>query len=531
MPAAIDIPPVLSPLTAFRNEPYADFNRPEMRAVYLAALEKVRGRLGREYLCRIGDRSLGANEKFQSLNPARSSEVIGIHSEATPAMAAEAVDEAARTFPCWRLAPVANRVEILRRVAGLLRERKPEFAAWMSLEVGKSFPEAEADVAEAIDFCEFYALQMLHLGAGTPLPQLPGERNLLVHLPLGVVAVIPPWNFPLAIMAGMTVAAWVAGNTVVLKPSSDSATIAAIFYELLGEAGLPAGVVNLVTGSGAAVGRALVEDARVRAIAFTGSKAAGLDINERAARSAPGQRWIKRAILEMGGKDAIVVAADADLDAAADGIVASAFGYQGQKCSACSRAIVADAVYDDLLERLQSRIPKIRVGSPQDFSCAMGPVIHARAMEKILGYIEIGKSEGRLLAGGKRLTGPEFDEGFYIAPTLIADVAPRARLAQEEVFGPVLAVIRCRDLAEGLAIANDSEYGLTGAVYSRDPQNLALARRDFHAGNLYLNRKCTGAMVGAHPFGGFNLSGTDSKAGGPDYLQLFTQAQSIAEKI
>ncbi len=372
---------------------------------------------------------------------------------------------------------------------------------------------------------------MLHLDAGTPLPQLPGERNSLVYLPLGVVAVIPPWNFPLAIMAGMTVAAWVAGNTVVLKPSSDSATIAAIFYELLREAGLPEGVVNLVTGNGAAVGRALVEDVRVRAIAFTGSKAAGLDINERAARPAPGQRWIKRAILEMGGKDAIVVAADADLEAAAEGIIASAFGYQGQKCSACSRVIVADPVYDDLIERLRARMAKIRVGSPQDFACAMGPVINARAMEKILGYIEIGKSEGRLLAGGKRLIGPEYDEGFYIAPTLIADVAPGARLAQEEVFGPVLAVIRCRDLAEGLAIANDSEYGLTGAVYSRDPQNLALARRDFHVGNLYLNRKCTGAMVGAHPFGGFNLSGTDSKAGGPDYLQLFTQAQAIAEKI
>jgi 1-pyrroline-5-carboxylate dehydrogenase len=345
---------------------------------------------------------------------------------------------------------------------------------------------------------------------------------------VGVCAVIPPWNFPFAIMAGMTAAAIVTGNTVILKPSSDSPTIAARFLDVLEEAGMPPGVVNFCPGSGSTFGHAIVEHPKTRLIAFTGSKGVGLDIHARAAQTKPGQIWIKRTILEMGGKDSIIVSTDCDLDAAVEGVVASAFGFSGQKCSACSRAIVEEPVYDVFLERVRERVETLRVGDPAA-NANMGPVVNRSAMDTILSYIEIGKGEGRLLTGGNAVVTPE--GGFYLEPTVIADVAPMARIAQEEIFGPVLAVIRANDYDDALAIANNTEYGLTGAVYSSSHEKLEHARRAFHVGNLYFNRKCTGAMVGAHPFGGFNMSGTDSKAGGPDYLLLFTQAKSIAEKL
>jgi 1-pyrroline-5-carboxylate dehydrogenase len=400
-------------------------------------------------------------------------------------------------------------------------------AAWMVFEVGKSWAEADADVAEAIDFCDFYGSEMLRLAGPQPLGPVAGEANELRYIPLGVGAVIPPWNFPLAILCGMTTASWVAGNTVVLKPSSDSPTIGAQFMAILEEAGLPGGVVNFLTGSGATVGNALVTHPKTRFVAFTGSKEVGLNINELAAKTPPGQIWIKRVVAEMGGKDSIVVDSGVDLDVAADGVFASAFGFQGQKCSACSRAIVVEDVYDAFLEKLRARTQKVRIGATDDPGVYLGPVINETAMRSILNYIEVGKKEGRLIAGGKAAG----DDGYFIEPTIIADIPPKARISQEEIFGPVLAVLKARDFEDALSIANNTEYGLTGAVYSKSREHLEDARARFHVGNLYFNRKCTGALVGGHPFGGFNMSGTDSKAGGRDYLLLFTQAKVISEKL
>jgi len=397
----------------------------------------------------------------------------------------------------------------------------------MILEVGKSWAEADADTAETIDFCEFYGREALRYAGPQPLVRIPGEDNELRYIPLGVGAVIPPWNFPCAIMAGMTTASLVTGNAVVLKPSSDSPAVAAFFVEILREAGLPPGVVNFVTGSGAKVGNALVEHPKTRFVAFTGSKQVGLHITEQAARPRPGQIWIKRVIAEMGGKDFIIVDDDAHLEAAVKGVVASAFGYQGQKCSACSRVIVHERVYPAFVERLVHKTREIRVGPTTDPANFMGPVINESAFSKILNYIEIGKREGKLIQGGHPLPG----EGFFIPPTIVADVDPKARIAQEEIFGPVLAVIRARDLDDAIRISNDSEYGLTGAIYCRDSRHISRAKEECHVGNLYINRKCTGALVGVHPFGGFNMSGTDSKAGGRDYLLLFTQAKSISEAL
>ncbi|HEX9198235.1 MAG TPA: L-glutamate gamma-semialdehyde dehydrogenase, partial [Acidobacteriaceae bacterium] len=417
---------------------------------------------------------------------------------------------------------------LLFRTAALIRELKFDMCAWLTYEVGKNWAEADADVGETIDFLEFYAREALRLDAATTPIQLPGEANRLRYIPLGIGAVIPPWNFPLAIMAGMTAAAIVCGNTVILKPSGDAPTIAAIFFSLLEEAGLPDGVVNFCPGSGSKFGSAIVAHPQTRFIAFTGSKAVGLDIHERAAKTQTGQKFIKRTVLEMGGKDSIIVESDCDINAAVEGVVASAFGFNGQKCSACSRAIVDASIYDVFCDRLRERVAMIKQGDPVENFYA-GPVVNKAAYKQILEYIEIGKSEGRLLAGGKAFQ--HADNGYYIEPTVIADVAPAARISLEEIFGPVLAVIKSKNFDDALAIANNTEYGLTGAIYSSSREKLRRASEEFHVGNLYLNRKCTGAMVGAHPFGGFNMSGTDSKAGGPDYLLLFTQAKSIAEKL
>jgi len=435
---------------------------------------------------------------------------------------------ALRAFESWGKTTVEERSSLLLGAAEVIRKRKFEFMAWLTYEVGKNWAEADADVGETIDFLEFYAREALRLGAATTPIQYPGERNELFYIPLGVGAVIPPWNFPFAIMAGMTAAAIVAGNTVILKPSSDSPTIAARFVEVLEQAGLPDGVVNFCPGSGSSFGNAIVEHPKTRFIAFTGSKAVGLEIHKRAAHPQPGQIWIKRTILEMGGKDSILVCADADLDAAMDGVVASAFGFSGQKCSACSRAIIEAPLYDVFVERLRERVATLTIGDPAA-NPNMGPVINQASLDSILRYIEIGKKEGKLIAGGNAPA--TTDGGYFLEPTVFADFAPNAIIAQEEIFGPVLALIKVAGFEEGLGVANNTEYGLTGSIYSTDRERLDRARRDFHVGNLYFNRKCTGAMVGAHPFGGFNMSGTDSKAGGLDYLYLFTQAKSVAEKL
>jgi 1-pyrroline-5-carboxylate dehydrogenase len=512
----------------FRNEPFTDFSQHHNAHAMREALTRVGDQLGHEYPLIIGGERVKTSGKIESRNPARPAQIVGIHQKAGAEHAQQAVQAALQAFETWRFLAAAERASLLLRAAELIRERKFDFCAWLTYEVGKNYAEADADVGETIDFLEFYAREALRLAAASTPIQLPGEHDELLYIPLGVGAVISPWNFPFAIMAGMTAAAIVAGNTVVLKPSSDSPTIAARFMEVLEEAGLPGGVVNFCPGSGGTFGNAVVAHPKTRFIAFTGSKEVGLDIHERAAKAQPGQIWIKRTILEMGGKDSIIVCADADFDAAVDGVIASAFGFSGQKCSACSRVIVEEAIYPEFIDRLRERADQLTVGDPAT-NPNMGPVVNEGALRTILDYIEIGKKEGRLLAGGKTIETPE--KGYYVAPTVIADIAPDARLAQEEIFGPVLAVIRARDFDHALEIANNTEFGLTGAVYSTDRVKLDRARREFHVGNLYFNRKCTGAMVGAHPFGGFNMSGTDSKAGGPDYLYLFTQAKSVAEKL
>ncbi|HEX8163484.1 MAG TPA: L-glutamate gamma-semialdehyde dehydrogenase [Pyrinomonadaceae bacterium] len=512
----------------FRNEAFTDFSKEENAAAMRAALEKVGGELGRDYPLVIGGERIRTGKTFDSTNPARKTEVVGRFQKASAELARTAIERADETFKTWSRTPPAARAELLFKVARLLRERKHEFSAWMIHEVAKTWGEADGDTAEAIDFCEFYAREMLRYAEPQPVVKIEGEENALTYIPLGVGVVIPPWNFPLAIMAGMTVASVVTGNTVVLKPSSDAPTIAYKFFELLEEAGMPAGVVNFCPGSGAEVGDTLVDHARTRYVAFTGSKEIGLRIVERAAKHQEGQVWIKRVVAEMGGKDAIIVDADTDLDEAATGVVQSAFGFQGQKCSACSRAIIHADVYDSLLEKIAERTEKIKVGDPVEQATTMSAVINEKAFKTINKYIEWGQADGgRLVAGG----GSDGEQGFFVEPTVIADVKPGDRVEQEEIFGPVLACVRAKDFDDALRIANDTEYGLTGAVYTNDAAKLDRAREEFHVGNLYLNRKCTGALVGVHPFGGFNMSGTDSKAGGRDYLGLFMQAKVSSEKI
>ncbi|MDE3199095.1 MAG: L-glutamate gamma-semialdehyde dehydrogenase [Acidobacteriota bacterium] len=514
-------------LAAFRNEPYADFTKPETQQKAREALDQVRAKLGREYPVLIGGERIVTGEKLTSLNPSRIGEVIGVHAKATPDLADRAVETMYANFAAWSRTPAAERIAMAVKTASLIRERKMEFDAWLVLEAGKTWPEAEAEVSEAIDFCEYYAREMERLAGPQNVVQMPGERDEMRYLALGVGIVIPPWNFALAILCGMAVAALVTGNTVIIKPSSETPAIAAIFAETLLEAGFPASSFCLLTGSGGAIGDRLVAHPKTRFISFTGSRDVGLHINEIAAQPRAGQIWIKRVIAEMGGKDAIIVDADCDLASAVEGVAVSAFGYQGQKCSACSRAIVDDKVYDEFTARLKERVAKMAVGAPEVPSTYVGPVISAGAKRSIMRYIELGKSEGKLLTGG--FEGPP--EGHFIQPTVIVDVDSKARVFQEEIFGPVLAVARARDFDHALAMANDSQYGLTGAIYSNNREHVERAREEFFVGNMYINRKCTGAMVGAHPFGGFNMSGTDSKAGGPDYLLLFLQAKSIAEKI
>jgi len=529
--ATIEAPPRLQVRLhegPFVNEPSVDFSREDNARKMRSALEKVRGQLGREYDLILGGKRVRTAEKIKSLNPAHPSQVVGVHQKAGKEHVEPAMNAALKAFASWSRTTVEERASLVFRVGDLLRERKYEFMAWLVFEVSKNWAEADGDIAETIDFCELYAREALRLQKTAPHVQLPGERDSLFYIPLGVGAVIPPWNFPCAIMAGMTLASIVCGNTVVLKPSSDSPTIAAKFIELLEEAGMPEGVVNFCPGAGASFGDAVVSHPKTRYIAFTGSREVGLHINQSAATQAPGQIWIKRTVLEMGGKDAILVDADTDLDAAVEGVSQAAFGFQGQKCSACSRAIVDERVYDKFLDRLKARVEKFTVGDPAE-NYDLGAVINEGSMKTILEYIEAGKRDGRLLTGGGRAS--HAGEGYYLQPTVFADIQPKSKLEQEEIFGPVLAVIRSKNFDHALEIANDTEFGLTGAVYTKSRDKIERAVRDFHVGNLYINRKCTGAIAGAHPFGGFNMSGTDSKSGGPDYLYLFSQGKSVGEKV
>ena len=513
-------------LTPFKNEPFTDFTKEENRRRMQEALARVESQLGREYALVINGERVKTRETFVSINPSEKDQVVGVLAKATTEEAERAIQVATERFEYWKRVPPEERAMVLLRAATLLKRRKLEFAAWQVFEVGKNWAEADADVAEAIDYLEFYAREMIRYAQPQELTPIETERNEYFYIPLGPVVVIPPWNFPLAIMLGMTTAALVTGNTVVLKPASDSAVIAYHFVELMEEAGLPAGVLNLITGPGSTVGDYLVAHPKTRMIAFTGSMEVGKHIYELAAKVQPGQIWLKRVIAEMGGKDAIIVDEDAlNLEEAADAVVASAYGFQGQKCSAASRLIVTEPIYEKFVEMVKERTEKIEIGPAKD-NYFMGPVINASAEAKILAYIEIGKEEGKLVTGGEKAPG----NGFYIKPTIFKDVPEDARIAQEEIFGPVLAVIKARDFDDAIRIANNTIYGLTGSVFTADPLKIKKAKEEFHVGNLYINRKCTGALVDVHPFGGFNMSGTDSKAGGRDYLLLFLQGKSVSEK-
>ena len=520
--------PAVRTLAEFKNEPFTDFSVPANQEAMKAALAKVKSQLGRSYPLIIGGERIETGDWLTSTNPAAPDQVIGKFAKATQKQAEQAIQAALAAFESWKKVPAQERAELLFRAAKIMRERKHELAAWMILEVGKNWAEADGDVAEAIDFCEYYGREMLKLAQPPALIPYPGEDNRLAYIPLGVGVVIPPWNFPLAILVGMTTASVVTGNAVVLKPSSDTPAIGYQFISVMEDAGLPSGVINYIPGPGGEVGDYLVTHPKTRFVAFTGSKEIGLRINELAAKPQKGQIWIKRVVAEMGGKDSIIIDNDVNPDSAADGIVGSAFGFQGQKCSACSRAIIHKDLYDKVLEKVVEKTKKLVVGPAEDQATFIGPVASKSQYTSILEYIEVGKKEGRLMCGGKPLEKAE--SGYFIEPTVIADVSPTARIAQEEIFGPVLAIIKADSWHEALEIANNTEFGLTGAAYSQKREHLEQARQEFHVGNLYLNRKCTGALVGVHPFGGFNMSGTDSKGGGKDYLLLFTQGKVVSEK-
>ncbi|MBK8137452.1 MAG: L-glutamate gamma-semialdehyde dehydrogenase [Chloroflexi bacterium] len=518
-------------LPEFRNEPLTDFSDPDQAAVFEEALRVNQRDFGRLYPMVIGGQEVMTDSTFASVNPSRPSDVIAQFPLGDAAHVDQAIEAARCAFITWQHTTPFERAGILHRVAGMMRRRKHEFSATMVLEVGKSWTEADADTAEAIDFLEYYARQILEIcDSSAKLIPYPNERGQLVYIPLGVGAIIPPWNFPNAIFTGMTSAAIVSGNTVLVKPADQSPLIAYKVAALFWECGLPDGVLNFLTGPGPIVGGRMVEHPTTRFIAFTGSRAVGEGIYAKAAVIHPGQKWLKRSILELGGKDAVIVDSSADLDAAAAGIVAGAFGFGGQKCSAGSRAVIVDSVYDAVAEKVVALTRRLTVDDPASRPLVgLGPVIDAKAHAKTMSYIEIGMTEGTLLTGGHALS--TTNEGYFIEPTVFGEVDPQARIAQEEIFGPVLALIRAKDFDHALHIANDTDYGLTGAVYAKDNAKLEQARREFHVGNLYLNRKITGALVGVNPFGGFNMSGTDSKAGGPDYLLHFTQAKSIAEQL
>lgn len=519
-----DTPDCSPPVPTFANTPLTDFSRERARATFGLALDRARGETGRIYpLAIAGARKSGAAAHV-SLNPAHPEQALGRVELAEPEHAEQAVANALDAFPAWRDTPVTRRVELMLRAAGILFERRADFAAWQVLEQGKNWREADADVAEAIDHLRFYAAEMARLDGWRPTVSFPGEINQTRYEPRGVAAIISPWNFPLAILAGMTGAALVSGNCAIMKPATPALIVAHRFHAVLLEAGFPAAVCQLLPGSGSAVGGHLVRHPRIDIIAFTGSRAVGLSILQQAAQLAPGQTQLKSVVCEMGGKNAIIVDADADPDEAVLQVMHSAFGYQGQKCSACSRLIAVGEVHDRLVARLAAALENYPPGPPEDPQYLFGPLITREARHKALAYLEIGKTEGALYYQG---TAP--DEGFYFAPAIFTGIRPHHRLAREEIFAPLLAVLRAASFGEALDIALDSDYALTGGVFSRLPEHLELARERFRVGNLYLNRRITGALVAAQPFGGIRLSGTGVQAGGRDYLRQFMWSRVVAE--
>ncbi len=524
-------------MTPFKNMTYLDFSKKSILNKQRKAIEDVRKKFGEQYPNYVDGEKVYTKNKTKSINPAHPEEVVGIFQKADEQEAERAVKAAQKAFETWKYVPAKERASYLFKAAKVMKRRRYEINAWMISEVGKNYLEADADTCEAIDFLEFYAREAIRYGQKQPLTPYPGENNEYFYIPLGVGVIVPPWNFPMAILTGMTTAAIVAGNTVILKPSSDAPMMGQILNEIFQEVGLPKGVLNYLVASGSVGGNYLVKHPQTRFIAFTGSMAVGLTIVENAnkfpqkdprfVKKGKDQIWIKRVINEMGGKDTIIVDSEANIDDAVQGVVTSAYGFQGQKCSACSRAIVDKTIYKEFVDKLKVAVEKLEIGDPMD-NKRIGPVINKGPYLSILEYIEIGKKEGKLLTGGKAVEGVD---GFYIEPTVFTDIEPNARLSQEEIFGPVLAVIKSNNYDHALEIANNTIYGLTGAVYSLNKEKIERARNEFHVGNLYFNRKCTGALVDVQPFGGFNMSGTDSKAGGRDYLLQFMQGKSVAEKI
>ncbi len=511
---------------AFKNESFIDFGKDKNRQAMRAALNHVKNELGKEYSLIIDGKKVSAPQTFFSLNPAKKEQKIGIFHEADESLTEKAIERAESAFESWKSTPIARRIQCLDRMAELMKKKRFELTAWIILEIGKSWGEADGEVAEAIDFLKYYAQEMFRFSRSPRLVPMKNEKNEMRYIPLGIGAIITPWNFPLAILAGMTSSAIVTGNTVVVKPSEYASAVAHQFMKIAAEAGVPAGVIHLLTGRGPLVGKYLVRHPKIRFVSFTGSKKVGVEISEVAAKVPPSQKWIKRVMAEMGGKDAIVVDKECHIKDAVKAVIRSAFGYSGQKCSACSRVIVDESIYESFVNQLVKETKALRIGAPEDPQIDIGPVVSDAQLRKAAQYIEIGKTEGKLLTGGRLDT----RQGYFVEPTIFGDVAPNARLAQEEVFAPVLALIRSKNFDEAIAIANNTEYGLTGAVYTKNPQKIKKAREEFFVGNLYINRGCTGAFVGAHPFGGFNMSGTDSKAGGPDYLLQFMQAKTISER-
>ncbi|RST61591.1 L-glutamate gamma-semialdehyde dehydrogenase [Siminovitchia terrae] len=514
-------------MITYKHEPFTDFSKEENKQAFKAGHDLVENYLGMEYPLVIGGKKITTDERIISINPANKEEIVGKVSKANRELAQQAMDSAFSAFQSWKKVKPEVRADVLFKAAAIIRRRKHEFSALLVKEAGKPWNEADADTAEGIDFLEYYGRQMLELKSGKRVESRPGEYNRYDYIPLGVGVIISPWNFAFAIMAGTTVAAIVSGNAVLLKPASTTPVVAAKFVEVMEEAGLPKGVLNYIPGNGSEVGDFLVDHPKTRFISFTGSREVGTRIYERAAIVNEGQIWLKRVIAEMGGKDTIVVDKEADLELAAQSIVSSAFGFSGQKCSACSRAVIVEDVYEEVLNRAVELTKELTIGDPSDPNNFMGPVNDQNAFDKIMKYIEIGKSEGELMIGGEG----DDSKGYFIRPTIFSGLDPKARIMQEEIFGPVVAFAKAKNFDEALEIANNTEYGLTGAVISNNRLHLEQAREDFHVGNLYFNRGCTGAIVGYQPFGGFNMSGTDSKAGGPDYLLLHMQAKTTSEML
>jgi RHH-type proline utilization regulon transcriptional repressor/proline dehydrogenase/delta 1-pyrroline-5-carboxylate dehydrogenase len=510
----------------FSNEPVADFSREDNRQAMQAALANVKAQLGKTYPLVIGGKEVATSATIDSINPSHIREIVGRCGRATKEQAKLAIESAGAAFPAWRDTEPDARASFLVKAAEVMRRRRFELAAWETFECAKQWREADADVCEAIDFCEYYAREMRRL-AQPHTVKLPGESNANIYEPRGVAVVIAPWNFPLAILCGMTSAALVSGNTVIMKPAEQSSVIGAKLMEVFQEIGVPPGVANYLPGVGEEIGPTLAEHPDVALVAFTGSRGVGMLLNKQTAALAPGQTHIKKVIAELGGKNAIIVDDDADLDEAVQGVAFSAFGYQGQKCSACSRVIVLDAIHHAFLQRLIEATKSLKIAPAEDPGCKVGPVIDAEARERILRYIEKGKQEARLAYAGD--LGFLVNEGHYVAPHIFADVKPDAVIAQEEIFGPVLAVLKAKNLDDALAIANGTPYALTGGLFSRSPRNIERVKREFRVGNLYINRKITGALVSRQPFGGFKLSGVGSKAGGPDYLLQFMVPRCITE--